>query len=558
MASRLGGQIEQLDPAEFISTYATLDLLTEYLKQERELGETVINTTERTDQVRAELQSLVALQEELLDNATSQLEALDTEATVPSIATNVATIRILVQTGSVESLERMDVNDWLDSINRVIDNIEPARGEVIEVAAQRADEAATNARNQAIITIGGATIAVLVSLILALVVARGIVNPLRRLTRAAEKVRDDLPRLVEQVATPGAAPDTELERIPVESRDEIGTLASAFNSVNETTAAVSQPQAALRGSIAEMFFNVARRDHVLLTRQLTFITQLERTEEDPTQLEDLFRLDHLATRMRRNAESLLVLAGIDSGRRLRHPMAVSDVVRTASSEIEHYDRIDLVLTADPDVLGHAALTVAHLLAEFMENATVFSDPSSRVEVMTAMREDGVSIAITDEGLGMDAAAVAEVNEKVHSSSASDVIGAQRLGMFVVGRLAARHDIRVDIASAGEGQGTRVEVLLPMDLLDPASVDQQQPSQTATIGGAPSTGSVPVWPRRNAADAHTAPAAPAAQLADSEAGTVPQPATQRAGLFTGFHAVRSEERRVGKECRSPRAAAPAHE
>src|SRR5699024_5149796 len=202
---------------------------------------------------------------------------------------------------------------------------------------------------------------------------------------------------------------------------------------------------ALRGSIAEMFVNVARRDQVLLNRQLSFITQLERTEEDPAQLEDLFRLDHLATRMRRNAESLLVLAGIDSGRRLRNPMAVSDVVRTASSEIEHYDRIDLVLTTDPSVLGHAALTVAHLLAEIMANATVFSDPTSRVEVMTAMRENGVAVSITDDGLGMDAATVAEANSRIRSSAASDVVGAQRLGMFVVGRLANRHNIQVQVA-----------------------------------------------------------------------------------------------------------------
>src|SRR5690625_184758 len=143
-----------------------------------------------------------------------------------------------------------------------------------------------------------------------------------------------------------------------------------------------------------MFVNVARRDQVLLNRQLTFITQLERTEEDPAQLEDLFRLDHLATRMRRNAESLLVLAGIDSGRRLPKPVAVSDAVRTAACAIEHCDRTDLVLTPDPAVVGHVALTVAYLLAELMGSATVFSDRSSRVEVMTALREGGVAISST--------------------------------------------------------------------------------------------------------------------------------------------------------------------
>src|SRR5690625_4765222 len=471
LAARLGGLIEQRDPAEFLSAYSTLDLLTEYLKQERELGETVINTADRTERVTEELQTLVALQNELFDNANSELDALDTDINIPSIATNVATMRILVQTGSVEALERMDVDAWLDSINRIIDNVDPARTELISAAGERAETAADDARNQAIFTIGAAAIAVVVSLVLALIVSRGIVVPLRRLTGAAQKVRDDLPRLVEQVATPGVGPETELEHIPVQSRDEIGKLASAFNAVNETTVSVAREQAALRGSIAEMFINVARRDQVLLNRQLAFITQLERTEEDPAQLEDLFRLDHLATRMRRNAESLLVLAGIDSGRRLRNPMAVSDVVRTASSEIEHYDRIDLVLTSDPAVLGHAALTLAHLLAELMENATVFSDPASRVEVMTAAREDGVTIAITDDGLGMDTAAVTEANEKIQFSTASDVIGAQRLGMFVVGRLSNRLGVQVRISSDGEGSGTRAEVFVPISLIDPASVDQ---------------------------------------------------------------------------------------
>src|SRR5690606_29063088 len=147
----------------------------------------------------------------------------------------------------------------------------------------------------------------------------------RRLTAAAGEVRDELPRLVEQVATPGEGPDTELPLIPVESSDEVGRLAPAFYEVNSTTVQVAQDQAALRGSIAGMFVNVARRDQVLLTRQLSFIDSLERAEEDPSTLANLFRLDHLATRMRRNAESLLVLAGIDSGRRLRDAMALSDV-----------------------------------------------------------------------------------------------------------------------------------------------------------------------------------------------------------------------------------------
>src|SRR5450759_2111107 len=226
----------------------------------------------------------------------------------------------------------------------------------------------------ALLTVAMSLAAVILSIITALAIAGQIIRPLRRLTEAAGTVRDELPHLVEQVAIPGQGPDLRLTRIPVDSRDEIGRLATAFNEVNATTIEVAQEQAALRASIAEMFVNVARRDQVLLNRQLSFIDALERSEEDPKVLADLFRLDHLATRMRRNAESLLVLAGIDTGRRVRDAMPLSDVVRTASSEIEQYERVELELAVDPQMHGFNALGAAHLLAELFENATDFSEP----------------------------------------------------------------------------------------------------------------------------------------------------------------------------------------
>src|SRR5690606_15085472 len=156
-----------------------------------------------------------------------------------------------------------------------------------------------------------------------------------------------------------------------------------------------------------------------------------RTEEDPTTLADLFRLDHLATRMRRNAESLLVLAGIDTGRRLRDPLPISGVIRTASSEIEHYERVQLDLPVDPMMLGHPALPAAHMLAELLENATVFSEPGTPVHVSTGVDEHSVLITILDQGLGMTPEELADANEKIRTTSAGDVLGAQRLGMFVV-------------------------------------------------------------------------------------------------------------------------------
>ncbi len=178
------------------------------------------------------------------------------------------------------------------------------RGEGLDLAGA--------ATTRAVITILVTLAAVVASILVAGFIARAIVNPLRRLTDAAEDVREQLPKLVEQVAVPGQGPGIDLAPITVESSDEVGQLATAFNDVNQTTIKVAREQAALRGSIAEMFVNVARRDQVLLNRQLAFLDDLERSEEDAGTLSNLFRLDHLATRMRRNAESLLVLAGIDS------------------------------------------------------------------------------------------------------------------------------------------------------------------------------------------------------------------------------------------------------
>jgi anti-sigma regulatory factor (Ser/Thr protein kinase) len=227
---------------------------------------------------------------------------------------------------------------------------------------------------------------------------------------------------------------------------------------------VAQEQAALRGSIAEMFVNVARRDQVLLNRQLSFIDSLERTEEDPQALANLFRLDHLATRMRRNAESLLVLAGIDSGRRLRDALPLSDVVRTASSEIEQYDRVELDLQADPHMLGFNALPAAHLLAEVLENATVFSEPETPVVVTTAVAGAFVEVRVADEGLGMSEAELAAANEKIAATSASDALGAQRLGLFVVGRLAQRLGAEVRLRKNTRGStGTETVVRFPATL-----------------------------------------------------------------------------------------------
>ncbi|WP_290445178.1 sensor histidine kinase [Cellulosimicrobium cellulans] len=390
------------------------------------------------------------------------------------------------------------------------DQTSPVRDDVRTATAEKASDLAGAATTRAVVTILATLAAVIASILVAGFIARAIVNPLRRLTDAAEDVRDQLPRLVEQVAVPGQGPGIDLAPITVESTDEVGQLATAFNDVNQTTIKVAREQAALRGSIAEMFVNVARRDQVLLNRQLAFLDDLERSEEDAGTLSNLFRLDHLATRMRRNAESLLVLAGIDSGRRVRQPMPASDVIRTASSEIELYDRVRLNLVVDPLMLGHNALNAAHLLAELLENATMFSEPHTPVEVTTGRDEHFVYVTVRDHGLGMTPDEIAEANRKVATHAASDVVGAQRLGLFVVGRLSDRLGAKVRFSTSGEDQGTEVVVSFPAALFVPDSnVPLPQPTdplETSTQAAAQQLAGTGVLPALPAADV-AAPAAP---------------------------------------------------
>ena len=375
---------------------------------------------------------------------------------------------------SRETVKDVPESDWLQQTQKWQVRVQSVDQEILGGAADVASTRVTAARWQLGITAALLLLGLLIAWIVARVVARSITAPLSHLTEATGTVRDQLPKIVEQVSVPGEGPDTELPRVPVETDDEIGRLATAFNDVNATTIQVAQEQAALRGSIAEMFVNVARRDQVLLNRQLAFVDSLERSEEDPTVLANLFHLDHLATRMRRNAESLLVLAGIDSGRRLRESMPLSDVIRTASSEIEQYDRVELDLNVDPLMLGFNALPAAHMLAELLENASVFSEPDTPVEVSTGMDGQYVTVSVLDHGIGMTESELASVNEKLRSTSPTDALGAQRLGLFVVSRLARRLGADVQVQRSSQGPGTETVVRFPVALFAGLETSSQAP------------------------------------------------------------------------------------
>jgi signal transduction histidine kinase len=497
----LPGRIAALLPdrtlAGVLSTNATLAELMEGYQREAVVGREFIAGSRDASTLKV-LVDLMPADDDLRTEVAGALRTYDLRNTITDVAPtdsadSFGTLRAILNQRTESAFARLDSARWAESAMREVNAVKPAQAELDTLASDQASRSAADKTREAYITGGAAALGVLLSVLLALLIARSIVVPVRRLTSAADTVRDRLPELVEQIAVPGVVPDLTIAEIPVTSRDEVGRLAKAFNDVNASTLQIAQEQAALRGSIAEMFVNVARRDQVLLNRQLTFIDALERSEEDPATLADLFRLDHLATRMRRNAESLLVLAGIDTGRRLRETLPLSDVVRTASSEIEHYERVQLDLQVDPRMLGHTALPCAHLLAELLENATMFSEPGTPVHVSTGRDATHVLISIVDEGLGMTPEERAEAEHKIASTSASDVLGAQRLGFFVVGRIAGRLGARVNIDAGPYDRGTRVTVRLPLALfVDIADQPVRGPSEPAVRPAQPQlTGYEPV-------------------------------------------------------------------
>ncbi|WP_188037379.1 nitrate- and nitrite sensing domain-containing protein, partial [Actinotalea sp. JY-7885] len=478
--------------AAIVSAQADLASLTEDYREEQARGAQVLAGSRATTEV-LQLATLFPASKVRHQQASSTVRGLELgdDVVVPPLGASFNgfqsydSYRTLIATGEGQNFDFIEPVDWVEAADAEIEAFGPLENELRLAAQNRAANVSGAAARTAIVTTLVALAALVASVAIALVIARQITVPLRRLTEAAANVRDELPRLVDQVAVPGQVPDLMLTQIPVTSRDEVGQLAAAFNEVNATTIQVAKEQAALRGSIAEMFVNVARRDQVLLNRQLSFIDALERSEEDPKTLADLFRLDHLATRMRRNAESLLVLAGIDTGRRLREALPLSDVIRTASSEIEHYERVQLDLPVDPMMLGHTALPAAHLMAELLENATVFSEPGTPVHVSTGIDEESVLITILDQGLGMTPEELADANEKIRTTSAGDVLGSQRLGMFVVGRIAARLGASVALTMGPDGRGTLATIRMPRVLfLDPAAIPLTAPGRPAQAAAKP--------------------------------------------------------------------------
>ncbi|MGW3561059.1 nitrate- and nitrite sensing domain-containing protein [Streptomyces sp. NPDC000963] len=304
-----------------------------------------------------------------------------------------------------------------------------------------------------------------VSLVGAFVVARSMIRSLRRLQDTATKVAQErLPELVKQLSESDPQDvDTSVESVGVHSRDEIGQVAAAFDDVHREAVRLAAEQALLRGNVNAMFTNLSRRSQGLIQRQLSLISELESREADPDQLSSLFKLDHLATRMRRNGENLLVLAGEEPGRRWTRPVPLVDVLRAAASEVEQYERIELAAVPATEVAGRVVNDLVHLLAELLENATSFSSPQTKVRVTGHALPDGrVLVEIHDTGIGLSPEDLAAINERLASPPTVDVSVSRRMGLFVVGRLSLRHGIRIQLRPSDSG-GTTALVMLPVDV-----------------------------------------------------------------------------------------------
>ncbi|MEV0182972.1 nitrate- and nitrite sensing domain-containing protein [Streptomyces sp. NPDC050625] len=330
-------------------------------------------------------------------------------------------------------------------------------------AVDEASGIADDAKTSAFITGATVVVALLAAFILAGMVARQMSRSMRQLRNAAFGIAEQrLPMLVDQLSRtdPGRV-DTRVAPIPITSTDEIGEVARAFDQVHREAVRLAAEQALLRGNINAIFTNLSRRNQSLIEGQLTLITDLENNEADPDQLENLFRLDHLATRMRRNGENLLVLAGEEPGRRWDQPVPLVDVLRAASSEVEQYERIELSGVPEAEIHGRAVTDLVHLLAELLENATTFSSPQTKVRVTATRLPDGrVMIEIHDKGIGLTAEDFADINHKLANPPTVDAAISQRMGLFVVGRLSDRHGIRVQLRPSGEQAGTTSLVMLP--------------------------------------------------------------------------------------------------
>lgn len=370
------------------------------------------------------------------------------------------------------------------------------RNEVLIVAADRlaaqasdaAESDAARARDRALLVAGIVGFILLLTAFGTVRIERSLVRRVRAVTDSARRVADvELPNLVSALRNPddanAASAASSAIRIKEAGADEVGDLARSFSALHGTLIDVAAQQMdILRKGVSEIFVTLARRNSSLVDRQLALIDKLESKEEDPETLAGYYRLDHLSTRMRRNAESLLVLAGAESPRMWEKPLEVGDVVRAALGEVDEYQRIDILALEPVRVAGHVVSDIAHLLSELLDNATQFSPPTERVRVAGLFDESGYLLTISDHGIGMSDQRIVELNQLLSHPPVLGLALEPTLGLYVVARLAARHGMRVRLAAGVPG--TTVRITVPRTLLETSTATR--PDESGRLRNEPST------------------------------------------------------------------------
>ncbi|MFF1654618.1 nitrate- and nitrite sensing domain-containing protein [Streptomyces sp. NPDC058255] len=406
--------------------------------------------------------------------------------------------KVLVSRPGGKAIDAAPEAGWNTAHARVQDAMRTIEANAGRGVADRADPL-----TRGLLTPAGAAVlfglaAVVASLVISVRIGRGLVVELVSLrNRALEIARRKLPQAMRQLRA-GEEIDVRAEAPPgPPAEDETGQVAEALGTVHRAALRAAVERAELASGISGVFVNLARRSQVLVHRQLSLLDSMERRSEDPNELSDLFRLDHLTTRMRRHAESLIILSGAAPGRAWRMPVSLTNVIRAAVSEVEDYARVEVRQLPEAAVVGAAVADLTHLLAEIVENAAQFSPPHTRVRITGEPVGNGYAIEVEDRGLGMGKETLAEANRRIEQSEALDLFDSDRLGLFVVSRLSARHGIKVHLRTSPYG-GTTAVVLLPTALLhggaaehSPRRTDSGRPAEReyARVAAAPEPESV---------------------------------------------------------------------
>ncbi|MGV9283382.1 nitrate- and nitrite sensing domain-containing protein [Streptomyces sp. NPDC003730] len=353
---------------------------------------------------------------------------------------------------------------WDTAAGSVLEELADLDDQAADRYQERVDPVATNTIAKAVIAGALGLIALLYSLFLSVRVGRSLIRDLKQLRLEAHEASGvRLPSVMRRLSA-GEEVDVETEVPRLEyDRNEMGEVGQALNTLQRAAVEAAVKQAELRAGVSEVFVNLARRSQVLLHKQLTLLDTMERRTEDTEELADLFRLDHLTTRMRRHAEGLVILSGAAPSRQWRKPVQLMDVVRAAVAEVEDYERIEVRRLPRVAVTGPAVADLTHLVAELLENATVFSPPHTAVQVLGERVANGFTLEIHDRGLGMAADALLDANLRLAETPEFELSDTDRLGLFVVSRLAQRQNVRVSLQPSPYG-GTTAVVFVPDALL----------------------------------------------------------------------------------------------